>query len=1440
MENSNKIENLEIIQTMRRAEVLKTVNEATDGSWRYVRARVMDGDEKLYLQVRNRRKEWGRLVRAEPYKTRGFSKTFKNLLDKGVPPPTGYRLSKTSFLGGGQDLRLVKRQAPREPTFRQLLHPNLEIEKPNRRNTTRQFDVEFYVQPVTFRSDPLADHFYIGTDRYEKYLLGGQDLTVVADTDVLKREVWKKWSGGWKTFNQYGKEKLSGLGILHGFAFTLQRQGDEAQQAGKQIENYFSFFDKNPAVVKIGNWATEINVNNKEPIDYVSLLVREDAKELPPMLDSRYTDYFVVGDKVEEGVVYRNLKGMYKPNMCMLSVILEAFRRPEVLNRLKKKKMNTFVNSLSYEGLVGSLFDGLTVENVQNRGVSVQDVVPFFEKWGLSLFVYDVYGQRRFAYVPEKKNGTIRPQRVSVMLHERHAYLLNKGLDHLEKVECPVLERGKKSVRKQVKFYNSRKGTDDKCVLVAWSVPEAVQVMNEVNKQAGEQNKKVKEKKKKGLEVSEKDQPQVTKVYVKDAFLPTLVVHLRHQYNIRASVTLKNTSQIGSVRFGYCQFVSMASPTCGDVVYKNKQALVHLIKCQEKLYKGCFGNPAWRSVYHKNTYRLLTENKPSPLWNNYLNTSKKGYSKYDVKKCYSSIVRDAEWILRLNGFDKLETYDGRGVEDTCLYYVKKKSDSLSHFPLKRFSLVYGKHLNSTVADNVDILAVLRPSHRVSNVVAEKYKEIFEDKKLIEWENQGVLENARKWLLNTTTGTFGQHVRTRWTGKVFDSVEEASTFVDGPHAGVRYFRVKDSDGKVSNVQDLFLQYAKVWHDLTDGFMLFHHYVVEACVVKMLELKQDLECVGYTVYDVKTDCCDVDYNPEAELKFKEMFGSKWFKKTGTEWEQTGGLSVEHFPDDKPLHTKRQIVVENEALAKVFNVKPQEQASEDELEAKPVVDDEENEMVGKVGYDKDGNLTVVYPSQELNLFEETKVEEVSVENEWDTKSVHAVLGKRCSIEAVMPGSGKSYISETVDGKMLFVCPNNKIVTNLLKKGLEAVTLDHLFGYYLQRHAESFELEEGGLREKFNVGGQETNLSNYTHVTFEEVLLHSVDKIYAIDQFVKQHGDRFEGVYLNYDENQNRSPDEKLANIPHKEVKNYKLKICRGITGRYIVLREMKRNTNKDNVKHYKAVFELAQRNDTKGINQYLLQNCRVVSRLEDIDTDMCVAYTNPQCDKVNSHTYKRLHGEKPLGVGMTMIYKGKSQMVGKCKSRFFKNDEYKIVEVVKDEDKVTGYTLEHPVTGRETVTPTQLEKLWKLPYCWTGHSTQGSTIDVPYTIDLNCCFNNAEWLWTAVTRCTDWSQISVFYSPLLHNNFVNKLKSDAQKKINGYAQQDLKAGRFISKKDDYVDVDWVIEHLHEGSCCYCGEPYDFSSSDQFSVDRIDNSLPHLKSNCHVCCKTCNSIKR
>jgi hypothetical protein len=82
-----------------------------------------------------------------------------------------------------------------------------------------------------------------------------------------------------------------------------------------------------------------------------------------------------------------------------------------------------------------------------------------------------------------------------------------------------------------------------------------------------------------------------------------------------------------------------------------------------------------------------------------------------------------------------------------------------------------------------------------------------------------------------------------------------------------------------------------------------------------------------------------------------------------------------------------------------------------------------------------------------------------------------------------------------------------------------------------------------------------------------------------------------------------------------------------------------------------------------------------------------------------------------------------------------------------------------------------------------------------------------------------------------------------VSGYMQRDRQAGREWSL--GYVDVEWVVQQsdAHKHKCGVCKEVMNLTNKPQsplnYTVDRIDNSLPHLKFNCCLMCHNCNISK-
>ena len=82
----------------------------------------------------------------------------------------------------------------------------------------------------------------------------------------------------------------------------------------------------------------------------------------------------------------------------------------------------------------------------------------------------------------------------------------------------------------------------------------------------------------------------------------------------------------------------------------------------------------------------------------------------------------------------------------------------------------------------------------------------------------------------------------------------------------------------------------------------------------------------------------------------------------------------------------------------------------------------------------------------------------------------------------------------------------------------------------------------------------------------------------------------------------------------------------------------------------------------------------------------------------------------------------------------------------------------------------------------------------------------------------------------------------KVKSLREADIKHSRPF-KKEEFITIDWIQKELNKlnNECIYCScvlllNGFDPYNPKQFSVDRIDNALPHHKSNCVVCCLNCN----
>lgn len=96
-----------------------------------------------------------------------------------------------------------------------------------------------------------------------------------------------------------------------------------------------------------------------------------------------------------------------------------------------------------------------------------------------------------------------------------------------------------------------------------------------------------------------------------------------------------------------------------------------------------------------------------------------------------------------------------------------------------------------------------------------------------------------------------------------------------------------------------------------------------------------------------------------------------------------------------------------------------------------------------------------------------------------------------------------------------------------------------------------------------------------------------------------------------------------------------------------------------------------------------------------------------------------------------------------------------------------------------------------------------------------------------------------------YSKKIKSELNKKLNSYKQQDITKKIFDS--DKLITLDEIIEKIlcSKLICHYCSKKMYIIYKNQreklqWTLDRIDNSIGHYNDNVLICCLDCNLKRR
>jgi len=432
---------------------------------------------------------------------------------------------------------------------------------------------------------------------------------------------------------------------------------------------------------------------------------------------------------------------------------------------------------------------------------------------------------------------------------------------------------------------------------------------------------------------------------------------------------------------------------------------------------------------------------------------------------------------------------------------------------------------------------------------------------------------------------------------------------------------------------------------------------------------------------------------------------------------------------------------------------------------------------------------------------------------------------IEADVPGAGKTYLVkrwiERTGQKetRIIVCPWNALVTDCLKDGFRSFTLHDLLGKLaVEDHLAKLEKRAH-------------KVDDVTHVHFEEVYLYSAKELGWIKSFMNhKHHISFTAAG---DPGQLSPVNQVLADSDVWYERAFAQLFPRRLT-----LQISKRCSGPDRARMHTLCDQLRSESspvvDTlraAGLREFdfndLTEEDAAHPHIAAMRSTM--ARVDHWAHSVIGETFQDEFeiGQTLLGVDGCRCKGGRicSNMTYEVKSVDERSRKINYDDGTSEQVLQTYLTVAAPDGGLRELTLESANKFLKRPYCMTGHATQGLSLGARiYVHDWNSHMATHRWIRTVMSRCGTLDIVLVNGSAgtLTSTNALwATLPRMPQKNSSGSTKTTSQMNGF------------EIDYTQQYSCYSCRDPLDTD----WSVDRLDNTLPHLKDNCAISCRRCQN---
>ena len=501
----------------------------------------------------------------------------------------------------------------------------------------------------------------------------------------------------------------------------VMKDMDGFQDFNKSFNNIYVSHDK----ILISFNSCTLTKANDQPLNIIDEKAYDDG-------NSWHFSCEYIDNKTGQLYKTKYIKEHYKSRSCWLSLICEVYK--ETFEKIFKK------TKITYETVHEIIGDGPLKE--KDNGYSIQQVMKFFEKFKIGLYVFDVAFNIVAKYNPPKRNTHISPDCLYVIFHNHHIYHINHNLNRL----CHKIERyeNKEVVSAPCdRFYTHKFKELENDVKVIYSYEDLKNIIS--SEAVGDINL-----------VCQSGCLELWMELYKNLKYEAGIGMKNGRINFDG-ITLKNTNGKNIFISKYSERgVSENKQFPSSETFKNYYTKQRKISC--KLL-----NKIYISNYSTHVASMLKDYYGGPL----IGSFETMYDDFDCmeidyNKYYTSILRDIKKFPVVSKFDNFEDYNDEPIEEYNLYFVEKTNYNLE-YPLHKFSLCYGMNIKD-IKDNLSIKAVLKPNSLRTNISDTLISEVYNDTTLT--------ETMKKDIFNHIIGMFNKGKNKKTYSTVSSNLPEA--------------------------------------------------------------------------------------------------------------------------------------------------------------------------------------------------------------------------------------------------------------------------------------------------------------------------------------------------------------------------------------------------------------------------------------------------------------------------------------------------------------------------------------------------------------------------------------------------------------------------------------------------------------------------------------------